>query len=327
MSAVIALAKPRRIKASHRRRRRVASDHLLYILNNPLSGTDPSGYCVTTGTHIKGESAPSCGSTGARVDGPMEFATDKKSGRQTPDGASSSNASNGAQPAQKATAGADGRNPEGATSASNIGSSDEKNTLETISVVAPKLPDIVGTPDTDSIFLRISSSWSSTEKNEQIVLVGTDGRTQQNTGGNDQASIDIPADRSKIRLFGHGHNFVPDDGTGGSDGVAKLMTAFRRMLPTSYRDDGRNDTDAVLISGKPNYVRGTDGVARVVERVGNNWRVRTVTPNVPNAFGQSNWSPGRPIELSPRQRSAIKFYQQGKIGFERALEMGGISSE
>jgi len=40
-----ALAKPRRIKASHRRRRKVASDHLLYILNNPLSGTDPTGYC------------------------------------------------------------------------------------------------------------------------------------------------------------------------------------------------------------------------------------------------------------------------------------------
>jgi hypothetical protein len=44
VSGVIALAKPRRIKASHRRRRRVASDHLLYILNNPLSGTDPTGY-------------------------------------------------------------------------------------------------------------------------------------------------------------------------------------------------------------------------------------------------------------------------------------------
>jgi hypothetical protein len=44
VSVVIALAKPRRIKASHRRRRRVASDHLLYILNNPLSGTDPTGY-------------------------------------------------------------------------------------------------------------------------------------------------------------------------------------------------------------------------------------------------------------------------------------------
>lgn len=44
MSGVTALAKPRRIKASHRRRRKVASDHLLYILNNPLSGTDPTGY-------------------------------------------------------------------------------------------------------------------------------------------------------------------------------------------------------------------------------------------------------------------------------------------
>jgi hypothetical protein len=54
VSAVIALATPRRIKASHRRRRRVTSDHLLYILNNPLSGTDPTGYCsADAGSHIK----------------------------------------------------------------------------------------------------------------------------------------------------------------------------------------------------------------------------------------------------------------------------------
>ena len=65
MSAVIALATPRRIKASHRRRRRVASDHLLYILNNPLSGTDPTGYACETGTHIKGGGGPNCESTGA----------------------------------------------------------------------------------------------------------------------------------------------------------------------------------------------------------------------------------------------------------------------
>ena len=65
MSAVIALATPRRIKASHRRRRKVASDHLLYILNNPLSGTDPTGYACSTGTHVKGEGGPNCESTGA----------------------------------------------------------------------------------------------------------------------------------------------------------------------------------------------------------------------------------------------------------------------
>jgi hypothetical protein len=54
LPGAFALATPRRIKASHRRRRRVASDHLLYILNNPLSGTDPTGYCsAEVGTRIK----------------------------------------------------------------------------------------------------------------------------------------------------------------------------------------------------------------------------------------------------------------------------------
>jgi hypothetical protein len=44
VSALLDLAKPRRIKASHRRRRKCASGHRVYIMNNPLSGTDPTGY-------------------------------------------------------------------------------------------------------------------------------------------------------------------------------------------------------------------------------------------------------------------------------------------
>ena len=54
VSGLIAAANPRRIKASHRRRGKVASAHRLYIMNNPLAGTDPTGYCAAeTGTHIK----------------------------------------------------------------------------------------------------------------------------------------------------------------------------------------------------------------------------------------------------------------------------------
>ncbi len=64
MSAVIALATPRRIKASHRRRRRVASDHLLYILNNPLSGTDPTGYASCSTDASAGDCAAAAGSGG-----------------------------------------------------------------------------------------------------------------------------------------------------------------------------------------------------------------------------------------------------------------------
>jgi hypothetical protein len=61
VSAVVALANPRRIKASHRRRRRVASDHLLYILNNPLSGTDPTGY---TSCNANGDAADCANAAG-----------------------------------------------------------------------------------------------------------------------------------------------------------------------------------------------------------------------------------------------------------------------
>jgi hypothetical protein len=44
VSGVLSLAKPQRIKASHRRRWKGTTGHSVYIMNNPLSGTDPTGY-------------------------------------------------------------------------------------------------------------------------------------------------------------------------------------------------------------------------------------------------------------------------------------------
>jgi hypothetical protein len=44
VSAVLSLCKPHRIKASHRRRWKGTTGHSVYIMNNPLSGTDPTGY-------------------------------------------------------------------------------------------------------------------------------------------------------------------------------------------------------------------------------------------------------------------------------------------
>jgi RHS repeat-associated protein len=68
-----------------------------YILNNPLSGTDPTGYAACTGSHIENSGGADCPTTtGARIDGPMEFAPGKKSGRQTLDSSSRNNASNDA---------------------------------------------------------------------------------------------------------------------------------------------------------------------------------------------------------------------------------------
>jgi hypothetical protein len=47
VSGVLSLAKPHRIKASHRRRWKGTTGHNVYIMNNPLSGTDPTGYVST----------------------------------------------------------------------------------------------------------------------------------------------------------------------------------------------------------------------------------------------------------------------------------------
>ena len=63
MSVVLALASRSRIKPSHRRRRKAASAHLVYIGNNPLSGRDPTGYACT-GSNIDRHDGSSCAGQG-----------------------------------------------------------------------------------------------------------------------------------------------------------------------------------------------------------------------------------------------------------------------
>jgi hypothetical protein len=52
VSGVLSLCKPHRIKASHRRRWKGTTGHRLYIMNNPLSATDPTGYLAVCDTFI-----------------------------------------------------------------------------------------------------------------------------------------------------------------------------------------------------------------------------------------------------------------------------------
>jgi hypothetical protein len=153
VSGVIALAKPRRIKASHRRRRRVASDHLLYILNNPLSGTDPTGYTYkeacshpgnlcTQGTAAGADTPQVPTSTGSHIPG-ISCAYCDNSGVQAyqaarGNGASGGQSAMGASSRQNQSASASGK---GASSnGSNCGKIDEINALRDQGI----LPDAAG---------------------------------------------------------------------------------------------------------------------------------------------------------------------------------------
>lgn len=109
------------------------------------------------------------------------------------------------------------------------------------------------------------------------------------------------------------------------EGVANLEKNFKRILPTPCRPDYPDDSVAAITNGKSNYVLGADGVVRAVERVGGRWRVTTVTRGVPDAYDQENWTPGRPIRLSPTQRNAIRMYKMNKIGFDEAMKRGGLN--
>ncbi len=102
-----------------------------YILNNPLSGTDPTGYACT-GSHIQGSD---CGDTGARIEyqAPPQESMGAKSGRQASGRSSSDgNASNGSQK-QQTTMGADGRASESTPNEIET----DAPIIETITIVAP----------------------------------------------------------------------------------------------------------------------------------------------------------------------------------------------
>jgi hypothetical protein len=60
VSGVLSLAKPHRIKASHRRRWKGTTGHSVYIMNNPLSGTDPTGYQSSICSIGKNSNARGC---------------------------------------------------------------------------------------------------------------------------------------------------------------------------------------------------------------------------------------------------------------------------
>jgi hypothetical protein len=63
VSGVLSLAKPQRIKASHRRRWKGTTGHSVYIMNNPLSGTDPTGYMSSICSIGSNENARGCSIT------------------------------------------------------------------------------------------------------------------------------------------------------------------------------------------------------------------------------------------------------------------------
>jgi hypothetical protein len=63
VSGVLSHSKPHRIKASHRRRWKGTTGHSVYIMNNPLAGTDPTGYMSSICSIGSNENARGCGIT------------------------------------------------------------------------------------------------------------------------------------------------------------------------------------------------------------------------------------------------------------------------
>ncbi|MBX3712959.1 MAG: hypothetical protein KF800_13450 [Lysobacter sp.] len=94
-----------------------------YILNNPLSGTDPTGYACSTGTNIKTEGGPDCESLGVMNGAPGQYPVAESNQHKSKSGVGV--IANGAT-ARQTTQGAEGRKDQ-ASSIDNKGVASNNN--------------------------------------------------------------------------------------------------------------------------------------------------------------------------------------------------------
>lgn len=295
-----------------------------YVLNNPLSSTDPSGYSTCspagngtnngaaceqvslnpmTGSHIGGVN------TGASCSGNCAaFAMNAISGQlgkaQQALGSIGlslgnlgnqyvgiANGSTGQNDADKpGTSQTDLHGPQQVTASGAASSGD--------SGVAAPSHDVKRTSESDTWALKNASLLPSPSGPDELTLVNTaqtglwyvtDGC--YNAGCNVQSKdfIGTPEDI----LHSHQFSLLPQLS-------ARLDETFQRELP------GPGDWKTVAAYGAVNYFRAPSGIVRAVEYYGSAYHVSTVTPGAPDAFGQSKWMPNQPTNpLSPLQQGIV----------------------
>jgi len=292
-----------------------------YIMNNPLSGTDPTGYTACTDVSTTEAGSGSCDhtlSTGDKVS--VDYNVSKKG---TVSVTTSSQNFSAIAKDNKATQtnGSGGQSP-------STGSNDPKS----LDPSSRKPTGTIGTSQSDSDAISAAGKMKNTSPNEPIYQEVPNGQPGDAKPSNDSATVD-----PKATLLVHGHVLMRDESGKIDETEDALLNAFRRILPTSKRADGQHDANVVIVYKLVNYTRGTDGVVRSVESTGipfgpdsgtaDIFRVRTVTPGVPDAHDQENWRPGRRTEISPTQENAIQAFRKGRMSFQEALEKGGVRVE
>jgi RHS repeat-associated protein len=281
-----------------------------YVLNNPLSYTDPSGYSFRDLLGIVQAVVRIFASDGYDIDAWRDLVESTKNlfdspNRQqivlppgitvgsftsqvsvptrNPTGATSDEVTNGFTDVTTATVGRTYSEQTGGNFTNGAGTSAFSNGINANSTPSG---EVVGNPKLDAEAQAVLSEVKSHRSRESGVAVMQNGtKVAPTVCSNDACDFDI--DMSKVKFVVHRHveSNYPDSRH------AKAITV-RRELP------GPGDHAFPVISNAPNYYESPTGAFRVLEFIGGKWRVRTISgPAV-----SPDWHPNDAI-YEPRRRS------------------------
>lgn len=290
-----------------------------YVLNNPLSLTDPSGHdsdssCTSdtkgacaSDTQLK-DLAPGTKITvhvttteiGSHISTSSTLTATKTEGN-------GSDANNDAAPSS--TAGPDLKSAStGGQTGPTVKTENRSESAVTATGggVAKCTSDCVPSHDVkrdpahDAWALSHASLLPSPSAANELTLAGTAefGGTWYITDGCYNAGCSVGESDVGLETFTnilHSHQFSLQETLS-----AKLNETFQRELP------GPGDWQVVYNFDVVNYFRAPSGVVRAIEYYGGSYHVSTVTPGAPDAFGQADWKPNQPTNpLSPAQQGIV----------------------
>ncbi|KTF16713.1 hypothetical protein ATS75_04495 [Pseudoalteromonas sp. H105] len=269
-----------------------------YIMNNPLAGTDPTGYAKEELTKIEHtKTTEKVAVTGSRikrtvttdVSGTATFttgngATKTQSFSATYSGGKVASMDIGSQKniAQKSGEGNGGTNQ----SQISVTGSAEESTSAKLSVPSK---DVLGTKEMDSQATEIINNFESGGTKEQGILVDKSGKhIEPESCNNKGCSFDSP---KNIRFVAHSHV----ESNHPHSGMAEATTKKREM-------PGPGDHSFLVKKNAPNYFRTPSGVIKVLEYKGGQYQVRTLS----TGSISPNWNPSD-ANLSRREiKKALK---------------------
>ncbi|WP_282110062.1 SpvB/TcaC N-terminal domain-containing protein [Shewanella algicola] len=264
-----------------------------YILNNPMSGVDPTGYIseeldedISGKTFEKLEKDES-GNLYVTADGETYKLTSVSNGEKN---FSISFDGNGGGTAQvgKTTGTVSLHKGSSSTNVSHAGVTGSNESSKPTNSSTPS-GDALGTEDTDKRATEILDSFGSDTKEQAMVVMRDGTSVSPSSCTNKGCSFDV--DLNKVLFAAHTH--VESDNQ--HSGIAKLITKKREM-------PGPGDHAFPTLAGAPNYILTPKGAIRVLEFKGGKYQVRTLR----GAEASADWSPADATPSKSEIKRALK---------------------